>query len=108
MGIHRPGALIKRKLVGSQSQRRIPGDCGGRRVLHFKPAIWNQWQQELEVTSGEWLADQPVPLLQRRARLSREQAVELWRQRLAVGWKSCDPQWQPGRSRQLTDQPSSV
>ena len=28
--IHRPGALIKRKLVGSQSQGRIPGDCGGR------------------------------------------------------------------------------
>ena len=66
-----------------------------RRVLHFKPAIWNQWQQELEITSGQVLRDQAVPLLQRRVRLSRERAVELWRQRLAEGWKPCTPQWQP-------------
>ena len=26
----------------------------GRRVLHFKPVIWDRWQQELEVTHGEW------------------------------------------------------
>jgi hypothetical protein len=68
-------------------------DC--RRVLHLKRATWNQWQQELEITSGQLLPDQPVPLLQRRARLSRERAVELWRQRLAEGWKPCTPQWQP-------------
>ena len=67
----------------------------GRQVLHFKPATWNQWQQELEITSGQVLRDQPVPLLQRRVRLSRERAVELWRQRLAEGWKPCMPQWQP-------------
>ena len=67
----------------------------GRRVLHFKPVIWDRWQQELEVTHGEWLADQETPLLKRRQRLSREQAVELWRQRRAEGWASCTPQWQP-------------
>ena len=33
----------------------------GRQVLHLKPATWNQWQQELEITSGQVLLDQPVP-----------------------------------------------
>jgi hypothetical protein len=67
----------------------------GRRVLHFKPVEWDRWQQELEVTSGEWLSDQQAPLLKRRQRLSREQALELWRQRRAEGWAPCAPQWQP-------------
>ncbi len=67
----------------------------GRQVLHFKPATWNQWQQELEITSGQLLADEPVPLLQRRVCLSRERAVELWRQRRSEGWTPCSPQWQP-------------
>ena len=67
----------------------------GRRVLHFKPGIWHRWQQELEVTSGEWLRDQAAPLLKRRQRLGREKAVALWRQRRAEGWKPCAPQWQP-------------
>ena len=84
----------------SQRKTKIPSApaegwlSDGRRVLHFKPATWNHWQQELEITSGQVLRDQPVPLLQRRARLSRERAVELWRQRLAEGWKPCTPQWQ--------------
>lgn len=67
----------------------------GRRVLHFKPVIWDRWQQELEVTSGEWLADQEAPLLKRRQRLSREKALELWCQRRAEGWTPCAPQWHP-------------
>ena len=67
----------------------------GRRVLHFKPVVWDRWRQELEVTSGEWLSDQPAPLLKRRQQLSREQALELWRQRRSEGWRPCDPQWQP-------------
>jgi hypothetical protein len=25
----------------------------GRQVLHFKPAIWNQWLQGLEITCGQ-------------------------------------------------------
>jgi len=59
----------------------------GRRMLQFKPVVWDRWQQELEVTSGEWLADQEAPLLKRRQRLSREQALELWSQRRPVGVK---------------------
>jgi hypothetical protein len=64
-------------------------------VLHFKPVIWQRSQQELEVTSGEWLSDQAAPLLKRRQRLSCEQAVQLWRKHRAEGWKPCAPQWQP-------------
>jgi hypothetical protein len=67
----------------------------GRQVLHFKPVIWNQWQQELEITSGQVLWDQAVSLLKRRQRLSRERAVELWRQHCSEGWAPCAPQWQP-------------
>jgi hypothetical protein len=69
----------------------------GRQVLHFKPVIWDRWQQELEITCGEWLSDQAAPLLKRRQRLSREKAVALWRQRRAEGWTPCGPQWQPAQ-----------
>ena len=81
--------------------QRIPSNpaeawlSDGRQVLHFKPVIWRRSQQELEVTSGEWLRDQTAPLLKRRQRLSREKAVELWRQRRSEGWRPCAPQWQP-------------
>ncbi|MBW0166745.1 MAG: DUF1651 domain-containing protein [Vulcanococcus sp.] len=67
----------------------------GRQVLHFKPVVWDRWRQELEVTSGEWLSDEPAPLLKRRQQLSRQQALELWRQRRSEGWAPCAPQWQP-------------
>ena len=84
-----------------QKGQRIPSapaegwlsDC--RRVLHLKRATWNQWQQELEITSGQLLPDQPVPLLQRRMRLPREQTLELWPDRGTQGRKPCTPQWQP-------------
>jgi hypothetical protein len=66
-----------------------------RQVLHFKPVIWEGWQQELEVTSGEWLQGQATPLLKRRQRLSRDDAVQLWRERRADGWSPCSPRWQP-------------
>lgn len=81
--------------------QRIPSSpaeswlSNGRQVLHFKPVIWERWQQEVDVTSGEWLQGQATPLLKRRQRLSRDQAVQLWRQRRADGWSPCPPQWQP-------------
>ncbi len=70
----------------------------GRRVLHFKPVIWDRWQQELEITSGQVMSDGAPPLLQRRSRLSREQAVALWRDRTAEGWRRCAPQWTPPKA----------
>ena len=36
----------------------------GRQVLHFRPNRWDWLSQRLEITSGELLPDQPVPLLQ--------------------------------------------
>jgi hypothetical protein len=66
----------------------------GRQVLHFKPVIWDRWQQELEITSGQVMSYGAPPLLQRRSpRLSREQAVALWKDRRAEGWRPCTPQW---------------
>jgi hypothetical protein len=44
----------------------------GRQVLHFRPSRWDRWSQQLEVTVGELLPDQPVPLLKSRLDLSRE------------------------------------
>ena len=35
----------------------------GRQVLHFRPSRWDRWSQQLEVTEGELLPDQPVPQL---------------------------------------------
>jgi hypothetical protein len=72
----------------------------GQRVLHFKPVAWDRWRQELEVTSGQVLPDAAPPLLQGRARLSREQAIVLWRDRIAEGWRPCSPQWGPPRPLQ--------
>ena len=85
----------------SRQQSRIPAApaegwlSDGRQVLHFRPVIWERSRQELEVTSGEWLPDQVAPLLKRRERLSREQAIRLWWQKRQAGWRSCVPQWKP-------------
>ena len=85
----------------SRRESRIPAApaegwlSDGRQVLHFRPVIWERWHQELEVTSGEWLPDQVAPLLKRRERLSREQAIRLWRRKRQAGWKPCALQWTP-------------
>ncbi len=65
----------------------------GRQVLHFRPSRWDRWAQRLEVTVGELLPDQPVPLLKRRLELSREDARKLWAQKKQQGWRPCSPQW---------------
>lgn len=65
----------------------------GRRILHFRPSRWNRWSQLLEVTSGELLPDQPVPLLKRRLELNRDQALRLWQRKRQQGWSVCAPQW---------------
>lgn len=82
-----------------EGQSRPPGTpregwlSDGRRVLHFRPSRWNRWSQLLEVTSGELLPDQPVPLLKRRLELDREQALRLWQRKRQQGWRVCTPQW---------------
>ncbi len=67
----------------------------GRLVLHFRPTVWDRWNQRLEITSGELLSDQPVPLLKRRMEMNREEALRLWAEKRQQGWQSCPPQWTP-------------
>ena len=67
----------------------------GRQVLHFRPSRWDRWSQQLEVTVGELLPDQPVPLLKRRLELSREEAIKLWASKRKEGWQSTEPLWDP-------------
>lgn len=67
----------------------------GRRVLHFRPLRYDRWSQSLDVTSGELLPDGQPPLLKRRQELTREQAIQLWRQKRQQGWQLCVPQWSP-------------
>jgi len=67
----------------------------GRQVLHFRPSRWDRWSQQLEVTVGELLPDQPAPLLKRRLELSREEALKLWAQKRQQGWQITAPLWDP-------------
>lgn len=67
----------------------------GRQVLHFRPSRWDRWSQQLEVTVGELLPDQPVPLLKKRLELSREEALKLWSEKRQQGWQPTTAHWQP-------------
>jgi len=67
----------------------------GRQVLHFRPSRWDRWSKRLEVTVGELLPDQPVPLLKKRLEISREAALKLWSEKRKEGWQTTAPQWQP-------------
>ena len=67
----------------------------GRQVIHFRPTRWDRWSQQLEVTVGELLPDQPVPLLKRRLELSREEALKLWAEKRQQGWQITEPLWHP-------------
>jgi hypothetical protein len=46
----------------------------GRQVLHFRPTRWESRVQRLEITTGELLLDQEIPLLKSRRELSRAAA----------------------------------
>jgi len=65
----------------------------GRQVLHFRPTRWSRFNPVLEVTSGELLPGESVPLLKHRRELPREEAIQLWRQKRQEGWTVCPPQW---------------
>ncbi len=67
----------------------------GSQVLHFRPSRWDRWSQQLEVTVGELLPDQPVPLLKRRLELSREEALKHWASKRKEGWQIAAPLWDP-------------
>ena len=67
----------------------------GSQVLHFRPTHWDRWNQPVEVTFGEVMADREPPLLKRRRELSREEALKLWAIKRQQGWQLCPPQWRP-------------
>ena len=49
--------------------------------------------QRLEITTGELLPDQEIPLLKSRRKLSRAEALKLWEEKRKAGWAPCSPQW---------------
>jgi hypothetical protein len=63
----------------------------GRQVLHFRPTLWDRWNQPVEVNFGEVMADGEPPLLKRR----REEALRLWAEKRQQGWQPTKAQWQP-------------
>jgi hypothetical protein len=65
----------------------------GRRVLRFRPTRWDRHIQRLEITSGELLPCEPVPLLKNRREISRDEALKLWTARRQEGWRTTQPQW---------------
>ena len=77
----------------------------GRQMLHFRPNRWDRWSQRLEITSGELLTNQPVPLLKRRWELSREELLRLWAEKRQQGWQVCPPQCALPAERQPRDGP---
>ena len=66
---------------------------GGSQVLHFRPTLWDRWNQPVEVTFGEVMPDGEPPLLKRRRELCREEALKLWATKRQQGWQPCPPQW---------------
>jgi hypothetical protein len=80
----------------------------GSQVLHFRPTLWDRWSLRLEITSGEPLPDQPVPLLTRRWELSREEALRLWSEKRREGWHVCPLQWALPAERQPRDGPQAT
>ena len=49
----------------------------GRQVLRFRPTRLERVVQLLEITSGELLPDQEIPLLKSRRELSRAEALKV-------------------------------
>jgi hypothetical protein len=65
----------------------------GRHVLRFRPTRWESRVQRLEITTGELLPDEAIPLLKSRRELSRAEALKLWSEKRQAGWKPCSPLW---------------
>jgi hypothetical protein len=72
-----------RKGFDSCSRTSAPADTQGGLAKRWPPAAalcpshWTRSIQRLEVTSGELLPDQAVPLLKRRKELTRAEALKL-------------------------------
>jgi hypothetical protein len=85
MGLGAGGGLIAAPRTRPPFSPREAWISDGQQVLHFRPTLWDRWSQRLEITSGELLPDQAVPLLKRRWELNREEALRLWAEKRRVG-----------------------
>ncbi len=65
----------------------------GRQVLRFRPTHGERTYQRLEITSGELLPGEAVPLLKNRREISRDEALKLWGEKRKAGWVPCSPLW---------------
>jgi hypothetical protein len=65
----------------------------GRQVVRFRRTCWERLVQLLEITSGELLPDQEIPLLKSRRELSRAGALKFWAEKRKTVWSPCSPQW---------------
>ena len=62
-------------------------------MLRFRPTRWERLVQFLEITTGELLPDQEIPLLKSRRELSRAESLKLWQEKRQAGWAPCNPKW---------------
>jgi hypothetical protein len=60
-------------------------------VLSFRPTRWERQVQQLEITNGELLLGEQVPLLKNRREISRDEALKLWAARRQEGWRPTQP-----------------
>ena len=63
----------------------------GRQMLRFRPIRWDRYAQVMEISTGELLPEQEVPLLKHRREMRREEARKLWSTKRKEGWKVCGP-----------------
>tara|TARA_Y100001968_G_C19059992_1_gene573303 strand:- start:204 stop:467 length:264 start_codon:yes stop_codon:yes gene_type:complete len=62
-------------------------------VLRFR-YDWESWDQNPKVWIEKGiLQSNGIPLLKNRKKVRRVLAIKLWRQLLATGWRTVDPQW---------------
>ncbi len=65
----------------------------GCQVLRFRPTRWERQVQQLEITTGELLPEQEIPLLKSCRELTRAEALKFWAEKRKAGWTPCSPQW---------------
>jgi len=79
--------------VGLSESRANIRPLPGLDRRHGAQPHWERTYQRLEITTGELLPDQEIPLLKSRRELSRTEALKLWAEKRKVGWRTCSPQW---------------
>ena len=68
-------------------------EINGDWILRFR-YDWDSWDQNPKVWIDKGkLQSNGIPLLKNRKRVSRESAIKLWTNMLAIGWRRIDPQW---------------